>query len=406
VSSPKILAFAYACEPGKGSEPGAGWLWARMLGRVGETWVITRSNNREAIEGALGRAPEDSNLHFVYVDLPAWARFWKRGQRGLRLYYVLWQGAALVEARRLQKSIRFDFVWHLTMATIWLGSGAALIDLPFVYGPVGGGVRTSWPLMRALGVKGALFEVARELTRIGHRYMNPLARLTWRRAELILVQNHETRDWLPRSHRHKAEIFQNALLVEPSGLRAIRGGSPPTAFFAGRLLAWKGLALALRAVAVLPEWRFVICGTGPDEARLRRLARRLGVEPRVEFLGWRPREEVIRLLEKADVFLYPSLHDEASFAVVEASSGGLPVLCLDRGGPPLLGGMPVTTGNIHQTIDRLVRALSEVQSQEAVVLPSLQDRRVRLIGILRRAGFPIAGARHVTGMQPRSESRS
>ena len=46
----RILAFAYACEPGRGSEPGAGWSWARMLAGLGETWVVTRANNREAIE--------------------------------------------------------------------------------------------------------------------------------------------------------------------------------------------------------------------------------------------------------------------------------------------------------------------------------------------------------------------
>ena len=37
----RILAFAYACEPAQGSEPGAGWAWARMLAHQGETWVIT-----------------------------------------------------------------------------------------------------------------------------------------------------------------------------------------------------------------------------------------------------------------------------------------------------------------------------------------------------------------------------
>ena len=46
MSAPNILAFAYACEPGKGSEPGAGWAMARVAARIGPTWVITRANNR------------------------------------------------------------------------------------------------------------------------------------------------------------------------------------------------------------------------------------------------------------------------------------------------------------------------------------------------------------------------
>jgi len=69
----RILAIAYACEPGKGSEPGVGWVWSRMLARLGETWVVTRANNRPAIEEALSSLPPEERPRFVYVDLPAWA---------------------------------------------------------------------------------------------------------------------------------------------------------------------------------------------------------------------------------------------------------------------------------------------------------------------------------------------
>ena len=82
----RILALAYACEPGRGSEPAAGRMWSRMLARFGDTTVITRTNNRSAIESALAGTPEAAHLTFEYVDLPQWARFWKRGQSGVRLY--------------------------------------------------------------------------------------------------------------------------------------------------------------------------------------------------------------------------------------------------------------------------------------------------------------------------------
>src|SRR3989337_483130 len=147
----RILAFAYACEPGRGSEPGAGWAWARMLARLGETWVITRRDYQVSSEHALRSAPEEGNLKFVYVELPERLRSWQRGLRGLRVYYLLWQIAALKEARRLQRSRPFDPVWHLTWANAWYGSLAALAGRPFVYGPVGGCVGTVWRLVPHLG---------------------------------------------------------------------------------------------------------------------------------------------------------------------------------------------------------------------------------------------------------------
>jgi hypothetical protein len=61
----RILAFAYACEPGQGCEPGAGWAWSRMLARLGETWVITRRDYQAAIEllaEALPRPPDAARV--------------------------------------------------------------------------------------------------------------------------------------------------------------------------------------------------------------------------------------------------------------------------------------------------------------------------------------------------------
>jgi glycosyltransferase involved in cell wall biosynthesis len=336
----RILAFAYACEPGKGSEPGAGWGLARMIAReIGECWVITRANNRKAIEEALLHIPEADRLRFVYVDLPPWARWWKRGQRRVRLYYLLWQVAAVRRARRLVREERFDIVWHLTLANAWLGSLAPLVGGRFVYGPVGGGVGVPWRLARYLGVRGVLYELAREVARLTGRYLNPLARLAWERAEVILAQNPETVRWLPRRHRSKARVFPNALVAADGlpGAPARRQPGGRKALFVGRLIPWKGGAIAIEVIARAPDWHLVVLGDGPDRRRLERLARRRGVAERVEFRGWQPREEVWRAMrEEADVLLFPSLHDESPLTVAEALALGLPVLCLDHGGPPVV----------------------------------------------------------------------
>jgi glycosyltransferase involved in cell wall biosynthesis len=107
--------------------------------------------------------------------------------------------------------------------------------------------------------------------------------------------------------------------------------------FAGRLLPWKGVDLAIEAVSALPDWRLFICGKGPDEPRLRRIATEAGVADRIVFTGWLPRAEVLRLMrEEAGAFVFPSLHDEAGWVIVEALAAELPIVCLDHGGPPLL----------------------------------------------------------------------
>jgi hypothetical protein len=91
--------------------------------------TVRRSSDvdyRASIERELRSMPERDRLSFVYVDLPDRVRSWQRGDRWLRSYYLPWQIAALREARRLQRSVRFDVVWHLTWANAWYGSLAAL----------------------------------------------------------------------------------------------------------------------------------------------------------------------------------------------------------------------------------------------------------------------------------------
>jgi glycosyltransferase involved in cell wall biosynthesis len=386
----RIVVFAYACEPASGSEPGAGWAWARIIAGLGDAWVLTRANNRDVIEAALPSCPERDRLHFVYLDLPRWARTWKRGQRGIRLYYTLWQVLALRTARRLHRELRFDVAWHLTMANVWLGASAAYLPTRFVYGPVGGGVRTSWRLLPALGAWGATYEVLRATARATARLVNPLARTAWTRAEVILVQNPETRGWLPRRHRSKAHVLPNAVIGDEH-LGATKAGphDPPVALFAGNLLPLKGVALAIRAMVDLPGWRLVICGRGKDEHRLRRLADRLDVADRVEFRGWVPRDRLFDIMrDDADVFLFPSLHDQSPWVVAEALACGLPVVCLEEGGSTVLGGFGVRRTTVRRTAADLAAAVrSAVRTGPSIVNPvDERSRRAALVSILDAHG--------------------
>ena len=79
-----VLLSAYACEPGKGSEPEVGWQWALQMARFHNVTVLTRTNNRAAIEAALREIPEPRpafefrNLHRFFGKLKAGAQACRR----------------------------------------------------------------------------------------------------------------------------------------------------------------------------------------------------------------------------------------------------------------------------------------------------------------------------------------
>jgi glycosyltransferase involved in cell wall biosynthesis len=121
-----------------------------------------------------------------------------------------------------------------------------------------------------------------------------------------------------------------------SPLRSRPAGAPLRALYAGRLTYWKGVHLALQALALRPaDATLTVIGTGSDRKRLERRANRLGISDRVRFTGSMSRAAVLELLAEHDVFLFPSLQDSGGMAVLEAMSEGLPVVCLDVGGPAL-----------------------------------------------------------------------
>jgi glycosyltransferase involved in cell wall biosynthesis len=363
----KILISAYACEPGKGSEPGVGWNVVAEMARRHEVWVITRTNNRSVIETELARAPLPS-LHMVYYDLPRWARWWKRGTRGARLYYYLWQLALYPLARRLDLQVRFDVTHHVTFVTYWMPSLLAFLPAPFVWGPVGGGESAPKSFQVSGGWRGRLYEVVRSTARRwGER--DPLVLIAARRSALALAVTEATARRLYAIGAKHVEIASQIGLSATersslAGLESPRAGEPVRFLSLGNMLHLKGFHLGLRAFAAadIPRSEYWLVGDGPYRLQLQRLARRLGVVDRVRFWGALPRAEALVKLGACHVLVHPTLHDSGGWASVEAMAAGKPVICLDLGGPAAQvtreTGFKIPARDPDRAVEGMARAMS------------------------------------------------
>ena len=110
----------------------------------------------------------------------------------------------------------------------------------------------------------------------------------------------------------------------------------PTFLYVGRLKRYKGVDIALRALAEARRTRadleLEIVGQGDDRARLERLARRLQLGGAVRFLGFVPEEEKRRRLRMAWALVFPSPKEGWGLASVEAAGCGTPALASDSPG--------------------------------------------------------------------------
>ncbi len=342
----KVLVSAYACEPGKGSEPAVGWNQAREIAKFHDVWVITRANNRRAIEKALSATPI-KNLHWIYCEVPPWLGFWKKGMRGLRLYYYLWQMNAFIAARKHHRNIRFDIVHHVTFVTYWQPTFLHFLSVPFVWGPVGGGESTPVNFLRSFGLRGAIYEILRIFARtLGE--LDPFVRGAGRRSSAALATTEQTGNRLRQIGCNNVSVVSAIGLPreELAELGAIpyREDGPFRVLTVGRLLHWKGIAFALRAFArfhaAFPESEYWLVGDGSDRKYLERLARELGLGKAVSFFGELPRKEALAKYRDCNTLLFPSFHDSGGGVCLEAMAAGRPVICLDLGGP----GLQVTSG--------------------------------------------------------------
>ena len=96
----------------------------------------------------------------------------------------------------------------------------------------------------------------------------------------------------------------------------------------------KNHALLLKCFArfslVHPEWQLVLTGvTGFADRSIRQQIVALGLESRVQVLGWLPRRELYDWFERAAAVVYPSTFEGFGMPVVEALAAGIPVACSD-----------------------------------------------------------------------------
>jgi glycosyltransferase involved in cell wall biosynthesis len=364
----KVLLSAYACEPGKGGEPGIGWHWVLETAKLGhDVWVLTRANNRNSIERA---SPSPPNLHIVYHDLHGWLTILKNKGPFLQLYYAIWQWSAYRKARQLHAQHRFEIVQHVTFGVFRQPSFMGRLGIPFILGPVGGGERTPVRLRMDYGIRGHVLDAVRDPANVLAK-RNPILHDTLESARLILVKTPHTGRALPSRYHHKVRH-----LIEIGSPRASDFSSPASRdrevrfLFVGRFLFWKGMQYGLRAFAQLlreiPGARLTMVGAGPDERRWRRLSNGLDIAHAVEWKGWIHHTELGPLYGSHDVFLFPSLHDSSGSVVLEAMAYGLPVVCFDLGGPGVLvtdrSGIviPTTDRNHEQLTAAMTAAMKDV----------------------------------------------
>lgn len=333
----KIFVSAYACEPGLGSEIGVGWHWVLEMSKYFELWVLTRESNRRTIEPWISEHPEYGGIHFLYYDWPKWARFWKKGLRGVRTYYNLWQLCTNGIVKRTMQENSIRIFHHLTYGNmLWKVSSYGQRQF-FIWGPVGGLETIPAEYTRRYTRKSQTIEWVRRCVVSTIRFNTGFYQRC-KNADLILCKTEISKNFIPEKYQTKAVLFTDVAVetqnIDYSTPTSEQSGTEYIAV--GRLDAWRGFDLAIEAFAeaqsVKSDIHLTIVGSGPDKERLQRIIQEKKLSNHITFTGKVSMDMYHQLLSKADVVLNTSLKEGAVTVSFDSMAMGKPLICLDTTG--------------------------------------------------------------------------
>jgi glycosyltransferase involved in cell wall biosynthesis len=219
-----------------------------------------------------------------------------------------------------------------------------------------------------------------------------------RRADAVVVPSHAVADLLV----DRLGYPRAKLVVIPNG---VEPGTPEPPSSRGQLVGSvsvldpvKGLDVFLRAGARLvrerPEVRLALFGTGPDAARLERLAGELGIDGHLDAPGHVPAEEAF---ERLSVLVLSSWMENCPMSLLEAMAAGVPTVATAVGGVPEIvsdgAGLLVEPGDdaalasaIARVLDdgALARELAEAGRRRVLERFTAEANAAALLGLYER----------------------
>lgn len=209
-----------------------------------------------------------------------------------------------------------------------------------------------------------------------HEYINSIDGLgAWIKRKVAREMMHRLRIWDMRTIAQVDHMIANSKFIKQRIWKTYRREAdviyPPVDtdaftlsdktrgdffFTASRMVPYKNIHLIVQAFAERPDLKLVVCGDGPEMARIKALAK-----PNIEFLGHAPFDVMRDHMQRARAFVFAAKED-FGIVPVEAQACGTPVIALGQGGTAetvrgLEQSLPTGVHFHSQTTDALLEAI-------------------------------------------------
>ena len=308
--------------------------------------------------------------------------------------YLTWCGEVSALVRELVPRVRPVGLHHVTLGSFRVLPRYDRAGVPYVLGPLAGGESTPRALLGTARLPPGpwLSEWARPWLN-GAFVAVPALRAVLRGSRLALATSRSTEEILRRMGAARTGVvFPDRVPDDVDAVRAMAPSERAAALPHRIRLVWSGRAVWWKAGQLAVELlrRLVVAGVDAELAVFshghaleawRRQMRANGLESRCRVSGFVARADLLVELGRAHAFVYPTLHDSSSPALLEAYAMGLPSLTVGLGGPAVVA--TDTTGynrrpaDLDAWLDGAARCLRSWQREPATWLAASAAARAR-----------------------------
>lgn len=342
----KVLLVMEQCNPEWASVPLVGYKFYEALRERATVTLVTHARNESALE----KVRDHHDIAYIYESQPL-KRYYAMVNRLTSKGGVNWPLQHALSypvygefnrqvhrrfARRVMQK-EYDLVHAMTpiLPRYPVKLLKSCSDVPFLLGPVNGGVPFPDGFRDVARKEFARFNFLRVFSRMIPGYAD-----TYKKADRVLAGSTYTMNML----KDLFGIDERISLFHENGISRDLIGSPRQRadgklrlLFVGRLVPYKGADMCIEALARLDggirrEIDFTIVGDGSEKENLEKQSRDLGLERTITFTGWVDHSETGRYYNESDLFCFPSVREFGGAVALEAMAAGLPCVVADHGG--------------------------------------------------------------------------
>lgn len=364
----KVLLTAYIIDRNDISEAQMAYKWIRHLSQHVSLTVVTsgsRIHETTGLENIL-------NIKLITLTPRLNYKRFDTFDRAFHPGYVEFFYRAKKIIRQELMAHRYDLGHHLSPRAIRFPSPFRTFTLPYVLGPIHGGIPYTPQILKLIGKKKSLLNKLHKIDQLRMNYDWAL-RGSYKNAEKVLISAPYVKNLIPDFGNI---VNLSGVAVDPiKKIKAETTGSSSIKIGCiSRITPIKGIELLLRGFDSAEHSQHIelhFYGKGDHIQQYKDLSATFINSSNIYWHGFVPNQEVRKKSYTLDIFALPSLREPAGIAVIEAMSAGLPVICIDAGGPQYTVnnqcGIKIPLGSKEAIISNIASAIDKLYLQQDLI---------------------------------------